>query len=909
MVTIHGKSSYFLFILLWISIMTQQTEGAAKELAPHLFTQKLENGLSTIVKETPGTHAVTVQIWVKAGSVFEEPHEAGITHFIEHMIFKGTAIRGAGEIAGAIEEVGGQINAYTSYESTVYHATLPARHWSLALDVLTDAVLHSVFDPLEVEREKKVVLEEIRMRHDQPATRLFQELMATTFQTHPYKAPVIGSPETVSVVTREEILAYMKKHYIPENLAVIVVGDVAADQVFSRMQELYAALPPAANGQTALPREKIQQQDRFFQLTDDVQQAHMALALPACAFNSPDAPVLDVISHILGGGESSRLFRTVLDRKKLVFQINASAFTPHDPGLFEIVAVLDPANAQNAMTASLVELFRLVHEPVSDAELLRAKRNLESDFVFNLERVEGQARVLGSFQFLTGDPRENRYLDQLRQVSKKEVRRVAARYFAPGKVTAGLVLPEGFPVALDAEKVQALVLDAAKQAREHAPSGLVADSFLPDVYHFTLDNGITLLVREDATVPTVAVRAIFPGGLRGETAMTNGAFAFISELLPKGTEKLSAHELADQVADMAGEIDGFNGKNTFGLKGDFLARFFASGLELFRDVLLTPAMDEEEADKIRPQLLAQLKQQEDSLPSLGFREFSRILFDGHPYGLNTLGDEKVLTTITVRDLRKIYKEHARPDRLVLAIAGDVKAQKVRKQIEDLFGSWQAAHENSPGFTEEFLAPSPPSAPKIHVVPRDKEQVHILMGFLGTTMNSPDRYPLEVLDTVLSGQSGRLFLELRDRQSLAYSISSFSLLGLDTGAFGLYIGTSPDKKEAAIDGLWRELERVRREAVSPEELARAKNIIISQYELGLQTHGAQAMDMALHESYGLGQDFGRRYIDAVNQVDAAAVLAAAKKYIRPEHSVRVMVGQAGTGKQGAGNGNQEAAGKK
>ena len=879
----------FLILLILVLLTMTPTLAPALEIAPRLHKTTLDNGLTVLVKETPGTRVATVQLWIKAGSVYEEPHEAGITHLIEHMIFKGTEKRGPGEVAGAIEAMGGRINAYTSYEYTVYHATLSSRHWDAALEVLADAVLHSVFDPEELEKEKPVVLEEIRMRNDRPNLRLYQEIMARAYEVHPYRLPISGSEESVSAISRDHILAYLEKHYHPENFTLLVVGDVRADQVAARAGELMGRLPRSPEPPPQPPAEPATESPRLFFLADDIKQTHLSLAFPATAFRNPDTAVLDVLTHILAYGETSRLYNRLRNEKGLVYRIDGSAFTPRDPGLLQFTAVLEAGQVTAALEETLTEIFRLKHFPVSDEELNRAKRNLESDFVFNLERVEGQARVLGSFEFLTGDPREEHYIARIRAVSREDILRVASLFLRGDRLTVGAILPAGAETPLAESALTGLIARAEAAAKKGLPASLLSNAYLSNVHRFELANGILLLVREERDVPTVAVRAVFPGGLRGETTASNGAFAFLSELLPRGTEKLSSQEMARQVADMAGSLGGFNGKNTFGIKGDFLSRFLDQGLTLVRDVLLTPAFDQEEAEKIRRELLSQLRQQEDSLPALGFREFNQRLFPGHPYGLNTLGNESVLAAMDMAELREIYQRHARPEKLVLAVAGDVEAEKVREMVEQLFGSWFVPARAAGLAEESVLPPHGPAGPDILTLARDKQQVHIIIGFLGTTLSSEDRYGMEVLDTVLSGQSGRLFTELRDRQSLAYSLSSFSLLGLDTGSFGIYIGTSPDKKEEAIRAVWQQLFQIRETAISEEELSKARNILMGNYELGLQTHGAQAMEMALNETYGLGQDFGHRYLKALDQVDPATVLALARKYIRPNNYVLVTVG--------------------
>ena len=891
-----------LFTLLLVMNMQSETSAAA-ELAPHLFKSSFDNGMTVVVREMPGTRVATVQIWVKAGSVFEEPQEAGITHFIEHMIFKGTEDRGPGELAGEIEGAGGRINAYTSYEHTVYHATLSSSHWDMALEVLADAVLHSSFDPVELEREKKVILEELWMRNDRPNIKLFHELMAKAYTSHPYRLPVIGNEETIQGYTRDMILNYMRKHYQPENFTVVVAGDVKGEEVIDKVKSLMGGLPVEGRAEVSLPVEPTQNEPRVFTLKAEIMQPQMAVAIPITQFDHPDTPVLDVIAQIVGHGETSRLYRSLRDEKQLVYGIHASAFTPHDPGMFEITAVVDGDKMMPALEAALVELFSLKYFSVTDKELKRAKHSLESDFVFNMERVEGQARVLGSFQMMAGDPREDKYLQQIRSVSQEDIKRVAQVYFTDKGVTAGFLVPTGSSFDPDKTMLAAVIEKAGEMAKQGNSEAMLSEAYLSGTHRFVLENGITLLVREDSTVPTVGIRAVFPGGLRAETKSINGAFAYISDLLAKGTDRMTARELAEAVADMAGGITGFNGKNTFGVKADFLARFFKEGMVLVRDVLRTPAFDPGESEKIRPELLAQLKQQEDSLTSTAFREFNQLLFDGHPYGLNSIGTEDAIQSFTAASLKNIYQQHARPEQLVLAIAGDVKAEEVRGLVVELFGDWQTKRLNvDQEIEEEILPPVTPSSAKKLEINRDKEQVHLVIGFMGTTLKSPDRFRLELLDTILSGQSGRLFIELRDRQSLAYSLSSFSLFGLDTGAFGIYIGTSPDKMEQAIKGVWQELDTIRKEMVNEEELERAKNIVISQYELAMQTHSAQALEMGLNETYKMGQDFGNRYIQEINEVSKEEILAVAQKYILPEQYVMVSVGAglaAGPGKVSEG----------
>ena len=897
-----GKQLVLLLFPGILALTMTTTDIYAEQLAPRLYKSTLSNGLTVITRESPGTGVATVQLWVKAGSVYEQPHEAGITHLIEHMIFKGTPSRGPGEVAGAIEALGGRINAYTSFENTVYHATLDARHWAAAMEVLADAVLNSSFDPRELEKEKPVIFEEIRMRNDRPELFLFQELLSRAYTTHPYRLPIIGSKESVAAISREDILAYLERHYHPENFTLVVVGDLRAAEVLEQSRRLFAHLPrkswadeeaPTADPNRDLPQDPPQNGMRFFRFQQEINQTHLALAFPIPAFRHPDTAALNVLAQILGQGETSRLYEKLRHELGIVYQINTGVFSPRDPGLLQVKATLDASAAREVIRRTMVEILSLQHFEVSDEELKRAKRNLEADFVFNLERAEGMARVLGNFEQLTGDPREHDYLERIRGVEAEDIQRVAASYLQPTRLTAGLMLPNGSDSDLSPEELKVLLKEAHSLARRGSAKG-ESDLLPPNSHRFELDNGITLLVREQRDVPTVAIRAVFSGGLRGETPATNGAFAFITELLPRGTGELDSRQLARRIADMAGEISGFNGKNTFGLSGDFLARFLDQGLILMRDILVEPAFDPEEAERVRSELLAALRRQEDAMTAVGFREFNRVLFQGHPYALNTQGNAKAIRDLRVDELREIYRRHAHPRQMVLAVVGDVEAQGVKQQVEELFADWKqegAAEGGASRVEEIILPPEAPPRPEIINISREREQVHVIIGFLGATISHPDRYPLEILDQVLSGQSGRLFTELRDNHSLAYSLSSFSMLGLDTGAFGVYLGTNPERREEAIKELWSQIYRVREEPISKEELKRARNVLVSSYRLGLQSNGAQALEMALNETYGLGLDFAQRYGALLEAVSAEEVREAARRYLQPKSYVMVTIGGA------------------
>ena len=885
------KTFILLIIASVLSLLMLPFAACAREKLPPLQTRILGNGLQAVVKESHRAPVVAVQIWVKAGSAYETDAEAGITHLIEHMIFKGTDTRGPGEIAASIEAVGGTINAYTSLDYTVYHCVVPKDYLETAMDVLSDAIFHSSFDPKELEKEKKVVLEEIRMRNDQPRTRLYELMMKTSYSVYPYRRPVIGYPETVSSFTRDDIKRYMARRYRPSQMAVIVAGDCQATETLATIDKYFGKAPAEKPESVQFPAEPPQKAPRTAAETMETAEGYLGIAFSGVpSFTSDQAPALDVLAALLGSGESSRLAVSLKDRKQLVHSVDASAFTPAGPGLFEFFFTLKPENAQAAITELFQELERIKTGNISAEELERARIQVETSFVYSQETMEGEARKVGVFTTLAGDPlAEAIYLKRIRAVSASDLKNIAASIFSLNNANIVMVMPE--------DRVPEISLDleyspSEPQKPEPAPVPVtdVETNYSEDLVHpvrkVTLSNGLTLLIESAPEVPTVSIRLVCLGGVRYETPETNGIFNFLASTWNKGTITRNARTIAALVEGMGGRIKGFSGQNTFGLEARFLTQGLGNGLDLFGDILLNPTFPREEVEKQRTLILARIKQQQDYLPGVAIREFRRLLFAPHPYSMNPLGTPETVMAFQPEDLRAAYRKFLSPDRTVIAVVGDVDPTYITSRFEKLLGNWKAH--------QEFMLPSPPSpapleSPRSITLKRESQQAHIVLGFMGTTVNSPDRYALDVLGAILSGQGGRLFRNLRDKESLAYSVTSLDTPGLDYGSFAFYIGCAPGKKNQAQKALWREIYSIIGDPAGQEELERARNWLAGRHEIGLQTHGAKALDMALNELYGLGYDYSPQYVRKIKEVSRAQVYDAAKKFLNTSAYVLVIVG--------------------
>lgn len=859
---------------------------------------RLPNGLTVVFHPQRTAPVAAFQVWVKAGSADEQEDQVGLAHLHEHMLFKGTALRAPGQIAREIEAHGGEVNAWTSFDQTVYHAVLASRFAEVGLSVLADAVQHSAFDAGELSREIEVVCEEIKRSDDSPARRASRDLFATAFRVHPYRRPVIGWEHTVRSFSRTQVLEFYRQHYSPRNMVLVAAGDLDEGRVLRWVEREFGGAGDGAWAPSPpRPAEPLLEGRRVLLKEDEAKEAHLNLAFPAPDVSHPDAPALDVLAMLLGQSESARLVLELKRKRALVNEVSAYAYTPKDPGLLGVAMTLP----QDRLEAALGELGRALgqvrDEPVSLDELRVAQRLIEAEAVYHRETVEGLARKLGYFEAAVGGiEREAEYYERVLSLEPSDVQRVAAKYLCFDRLVLTALLPKGATLlperaeeALSARRERSPVDSAAKkrQAREDRPRPPFGPARQVDsrVVVEKLSSGATVLVRPESAVPLVAVRAAFLGGLRYESPGDNGVSALVSRMLTRGTPELSAEEVSQTIDELSGSLAGNSGRNSMGLRGEFLSRHFERAFRLFSDCLLRPAFAEAELERERELVLQEIFAREDRPSGVAFDLFAKTLFESHPYRLQALGEKESVEKLSREGLLAFHARHLAPSRLTLCVVGDVRVDEVLALAEEAFGRAPALPAE-PFRVEDEPAPKTRRSAKRSLA---REQSHLVIGFRGARVFDPWRYPLEVLSAVLSGQGGRLFVELRDRRSMAYSVSSFSIEGIDPGYFAVYMGTSPEKVAEATEGIRRELVRVCEEPVSNEELLRAKQHLLGTHEIGLQRNGARAGLLALDFCYGLGVDALSRYGEEVDKVTAEDVLEVARRVVTLGREVEVVVG--------------------
>ncbi|MDC0713484.1 pitrilysin family protein [Stigmatella sp. ncwal1] len=859
----------------------------------------LSNGLTVVFEEQHAAKVAAFQVWVKVGSADERPDQAGLAHLHEHMLFKGTERRGPGEIARDVEAHGGEINAWTSFDQTVYHIVIASQFARMGLDILGDAVRRSAFDADELAREREVVCEEIKRSQDTPSRRASRDLFSTAYAVHPYRHPVIGTEESVRSFTREKVLEFYHRYYSPKNLVLSVVGDLKEAELREWVEDIFGGdwgrpfegLKPRVPEPTVTSRRLLLRQD-------DVKEAYLHVGFGIPQAEHPDVPALDVLAMLAGQGDSSRLALEVKRKRSLVNDIHASAYTPRDPGLFTASLTLPPANLASALEETVRVLAELRTQPVPAEELATVKALIEAEAIYQRETVQGLARKLGYYQSsMDGLEAEARYYEAVARLTPEDVRAVAERYLRFEHAVLTGLLPRGtaFDEAQARDILDRALHEAPTLRGDRRPRKTVAEPPMrigrassvsaAKVMEERLPSGARLLIREERAVPLFAVRAVFPGGLRYETVADNGITTLLGRTLTRGTPTHDAEEISHLIDAYAGSLSGQGGRNSVGLRGEFLSRHFEPAFRLFADCLLNPAFPEAEVKRERGLMLQDILTREDKPSGLAFELFSKTLFRSHPYRMPSLGESASVEKLGPEALSAWHSAHMDPSQLTLSVVGDVKAEEVVALARELFGTSKGRAVAPPQVPLE----APPEAPRQEKRVLSRAQAHLVLGFQGARVSDPWRHSLEVLSTLLSGQGGRLFIELRDKRSMAYSVSSFSMEGVDPGYFAIYMGTSPEKLDAALAGIRTELERVRDEPVPEAELARAKQHLIGTHEIGLQRNGARAALIALDACYGLGQENFLHYAERVAAVTAEDVRTAARRVIDFNQSALTIVG--------------------
>ncbi len=825
---------------------------------------------------------MAIQLWIAAGTAVERPSEHGCAHLLEHMLFKPFAAGGpAGDLALLIEGLGGDANAFTSHDETVLYATVPAENWAQAVDGILWAGLRPRIEREELAREIEVVVEEIKQYDDDPGARAAEALLARVHSEHAYARPVLGRVGEVRAHSLRRLRAFHRRAYAGSRLTLVVAGPVDPKDVLARAKPLLGAareasrLTVGAAAKSAKIRATVRRAD--------VSECHLLFGWRAPGLDHPDIAALDVAASVLGHGDASRLFRDVRRRAQVVTDVYASLDVGREASTFVLGARTGSAQIVAAAEAIHEQLRRLRSTLISAEELARARASLESDLVYRRETVQGQAYALGYYASQTGDlQREQRFYRELAALTPEAVQQAVQTWMPAESAALSVLLPEERIDPAAARVIRRELLACGQRKRARRSVRVRAGNHEVD-----LECGLRVRLLPDASVPVAGAWLIWLGGLRAEPVEHAGLVSITAAMLARGNAQLDGDSLSREIEGMAGGLSGFAGRNSIGLHGESMARHFPEVLGHLLECALTPSFPDDEVLDERRVALEELAAAADDLGQVAIRELQKLLYGKHAYARSLRGTRSGLRSIDGALLREGWRNYP-IGQAVLGIAGDIEVEPIIDALQARCGTGRRGQR----FCLSGDGPRPIKRPRRKLVHRDREQAHIAIGFPGLVHGDPRVPALDVLCVVLGGQSGRLFLALREQEGLVYTVDAGSTEGLDGGHLTIYAATSQDKLGRALAAIEGHLRRISSEPVADEELARAKSWLIGQHDIGLQRRSRIASEIAFAVACGLPADRFRGYRERISAVNVEQVLAVAGFLLDPRRQARVLLTRSG-----------------
>jgi len=832
---------------------------------PKVFTYP--NGLTLIVEENRGAPVASVQAWCNTGSIHEgKLLGAGLSHILEHMLFKGTSSRAPGIIASQVQDAGGYINAYTSYDRTVYWIDVPAKGAAKAVDILADAMMNATLPEKEYDKEQEVIRREFAMGYDNPDRTASLLLFRTAFHTSPFKEPVIGHLDIYNKLTRQNVLDYYKRRYVPNNLCFVVVGDVNAAEIRTQLGAFFEKYPRVALEPVPVAGEPPQLGKQEGRDTFPTDLSRMNIAWRAPGATSPDAPAVEVLSAILASGTSSILNTELREKKGLVHQIDGGLYTlTPTEGLIYVGAVADPAKREAAEKEIFSQVEKVSRDGVSETQLEKAKKGILSEHYHGLSTMRGRASDYGNGWLVTGNAEfGKRYLEAIGKVTPADVKRVASEYLRPESLTVTSLDPA----------------DSAKISEAAASKPVEAETLKS-----VLPNGLTVLVHEDHRLPLVSINAAFRGGLLAETPEKNGASQLLASTIVKGTKKRTAQQIAESVEHVGGSIGAGAGNNTVSVSVEVMKDDFPLGMEVLADVVANATFPENEVALEKNSQIAAIKAEDDQITAVARNLLKPRLYGSHPYGLRVNGSPETVAKLSPGDLQDFRDRLVTGRNGVLSIFGAVDPKNALELATKDFGILPAGKRlltNPPVATA--LAESVTASAE-----RRKQQAVVMRGYLGTSLDGADRPALELIETASSDLGSRFFNRIREKLGLAYFVGASNSTGIAPGAFVFYLGTDPKKVDLAKREFTEEIGKLAEEGLTQEELDRAKSKILGAEAIRNQSVAALGGLCATNELLGLGFDHEKVRSAEIEKVNLEDIRRVAQKYFRDGKFVDVVVG--------------------
>lgn len=835
---------------------------------------KLDNGQTVVVQEVKNNPIVTIDTWIKTGSIDEEDSNNGVAHFLEHLFFKGTKTHEPGEFDKILETKGAITNAATSKDFTHYYITIPSKDFDLAMDLHGDMILHPLIPRKEMEKERKVVLEEISKDLNSPTKIMQDNLNSMLYTTHPYKRKVIGRSDVIETITRDQVLSFYNKNYSPSNMVTVIIGDVDANHAIEKTKEAFNAEYKKQTKTIYTKEAPLTKQQKKVEYLD-TESGYMVIGFRGTPIDDKDSYALDVLATILGDGRSSVLNQVLKEKKRIAFSVDAGNSTFRDDGIFYISANYEPTKCKIVQDTIFNEIEKIQKNGVTDDQLKLAKNIIERSTYYSRESITNIATEIGYTMALTNDIKfYDTYLDNIKNVSKEDVKKVAEKYLGINRSAVSIVLPKS------AKEVP--VASLTQQAP--ATAELVSENAQTQKYK--LSDGATMLYTPNNVNDIIAISIYAKGGQLAEQKA--GTANLTATAMMRGTKNYTSLELSQVLEDNGIKIQPSASADAFVINVLTTKDEYDKTLELLNEVVNNATFEDYEIDKVKTEKLNTIKRNKDVPLQRAIEEYRDLIYQNSPYSISSKILEKNIPNITKEDIINYYNSIFAPKNLVISINGNIDKDKTIQALNNIF----KPKENTKNFDfAQYNSKIPTvTTPRqtIQKVPTT-ETAWILLGWqTNGVLNEKDYATLQVIDSLLgSGMSSRLFKDLREQEGLAYQLGSGYSPNVLRGSFLLYIGTNPQTLDKAKSGLFAEITRLKTEYVGDKELQDAKEKLLGNYVIGLETNLDKASNIGWYEASTRGYEFKDKYEKLINSVTDSDIIEIANKYFTDDYILSIV----------------------
>ena len=835
---------------------------------------KLDNGQTVVVQEVKNNPIVTIDTWIKTGSIDEEDSNNGVAHFLEHLFFKGTKTHEPGEFDKILETKGAITNAATSKDFTHYYITIPSKDFDLAMDLHGDMILHPLIPRKEMEKERKVVLEEISKDLNSPTKIMQDNLNSMLYTTHPYKRKVIGRSDVIETITRDQVLSFYNKNYSPSNMVTVIIGDVDANHAIEKTKEAFNAEYKKQTKTIYTKEAPLTKQQKKVEYLD-TESGYMVIGFRGTPIDDKDSYALDVLATILGDGRSSVLNQVLKEKKRIAFSVDAGNSTFRDDGIFYISANYEPTKCKIVQDTIFNEIEKIQKNGVTDDQLKLAKNIIERSTYYSRESITNIATEIGYTMALTNDIKfYDTYLDNIKNVSKEDVKKVAEKYLGINRSAVSIVLPKS------AKEVPVASLT------QQAPSTAELVSENAQTQKYKLSDGATMLYTPNNVNDIIAISIYAKGGQLAEQKA--GTANLTATAMMRGTKNYTSLELSQVLEDNGIKIQPSASADAFAINVLTTKDEYDKTLELLNEVVNNATFEDYEIDKVKTEKLNTIKRNKDVPLQRAIEEYRDLIYQNSPYSISSKILEKNIPNITKEDIINYYNSIFAPKNLVISINGNIDKDKTIQDLNNIF----KPKENAKNFDfAQYNSKIPTvTTPRqtIQKVPTT-ETAWILLGWqTNGVLNEKDYATLQVIDSLLgSGMSSRLFKDLREQEGLAYQLGSGYSPNVLRGSFLLYIGTNPQTLDKAKSGLFAEITRLKTEYVGDKELQDAKEKLLGNYVIGLETNLDKASNIGWYEASTRGYEFKDKYEKLINSVTDSDIIEIANKYFTDDYILSIV----------------------